>query len=179
MSAWKLQLNKPYSFYWLTYRWSLSAWGPWHFTGKERSTGSLDFCTSPLWSCGFLCVPQGTGSSLSSGRKDRELRWRGSEEQDLHVFPSLWAVLLPASWAFATSFWTKQWHNFIPGCFFFFSANTVLLSFKLKGMLHGTHMLSTLMTNRRSVSGWLNIPSSALIFWPSAASLIPSYAQTE
>lgn len=120
MSAWKLQLNKPYSFYLLTYRWSLSAWGPWHFTGKERSTGSLDFCTSPLWSCGFLCVPQGTGSSLSSGRKDRELRWRGSEEQDLHVFPSLWAVLLPASWAFVTSFWTKQWHNFIPGCFFFF-----------------------------------------------------------
>lgn len=144
---------------------------------KHREPGFLHQPSVKLWfplcSAGHWLKPflrqEGQGAEVKG-------QWRAGPSC---VSQPLSCSLLPASWAFATSFWAKQWHNFIPGCFFFFSANTVLLSFKLKGMLHGTHMLSTLMTNRRSVSGWLNIPSSALIFWPSAASLIPSYAQTE
>lgn len=180
MSAWKLNLNKPYSFYWLAFRWSLSAWGPWHLTVKGWSAGSLDFCTSPLWSCALLCVLQGTGSSLCLGRKDRDLRWWDSEEQDLQEFASLWAALccqqdeqLP---------WVSELNNGTTSflAVFFFPQPTLLCcNFNSKLCSHDTHMLFTLVTNRRSVCGLLNIPSSALIFWLSAANLIPGYAQME
>lgn len=158
MSTWKSQLNKPYLFYWLTFRWSLSAWGPWHLTGKGWSTGSPDFCTSPLWSCALLCVLQGTGSSLRSGRKDRDLRWRDSEEQDLQVFPSLWAVLCcqqaeQLSWISELSNGTT---SFL--AVFFFSPQPTLFCcyFNSKVCSHDTHMLSTSVTNRNQfVDYWI------------------------
>lgn len=182
MSACKSNLNKAYSFYCLTFRWLLSAWSPWHLTGKGWSTGSLDFCSSPLWSCALLCALPATASSLRSSKKDRDLRWWDSEEQDLQEFASLWAVLCCQqdeqfheflSWAM------PQLHSWLLFFFFFPQPTLLCCNFNSKLCSHDTHMLFTLMTNRRSVCGLLNIPSSALIFWLSAANLIPSYAQME
>lgn len=87
--------------------------------------------------------------------------------------------LLSASWAVPMSFWAKQWHNFIPGRFFSPQPTLLCCNFNSQLCSHDTHMLFTLVTNRRSVCGLLNIPSSALIFWLSAANLIPGYAQME
>lgn len=143
---------------------------------KHREPGflhqpSVKLCFA-LYSTGHWVKPslrqEGQGSEVKG-------QWRVGSSGVCQ--PLSWS-LLPTSWAAAMSFWAEQWHNFIPGCFFFSQPTLLCCHFNSKVRSHDTHMLSTLMTNRW-VGGLLNIPSSALIFWPSAANLIPSYAQME
>lgn len=143
---------------------------------KHREPGFLHQPSVKLWfplcSTGHWLKPflrqEGQGVEVKG-------QWRAGPSC---VSQPLSCSLLPASWAFATSFWAKQWHNFIPGWFFFFLSQHCSVVILTQRYAPWYSHAFTLMTNRRSVSGWLNIPSSALIFWPSAANLIPSYAQS-
>lgn len=91
--------------------------------------------------------------------------------------PLSWS-LLPASWAVAMSFWVKmaQLHSWL--LFFFLSQHCSVVNLTQRSALM-TLTCFPLWWKNRWVGGLLNIPSSALIFWPSAANLIPSYVQME
>lgn len=84
---------------------------------KHREPGFLHQPSVKLWfplcSTGHWLKPflrqEGQGAEVKG-------QWRAGPSC---VSQPLSCSLLPASWVVATSFWAKQRHNFIPGCFFF------------------------------------------------------------
>lgn len=153
MSAWKLNSNKQYSFYRLTFKWSLSAWAPQHLTDQESSTGSLAFlhqlCVQlylALWSAGYWLEPLArTGWALPQQgcRAAGKEQW-GTGPPGVSQPPS--CALLPEnrgcqgflSWAMAQL------------CFsVLFPANKLCCHFNSQVRSHNTQMLSTSFTYRK------------------------------